>query len=365
MKSHIESIDFVRGIAIILVFSYHCHIVIFPGTEGLIYNDFFLDFTKNSLRSILLNLSPAALGWTGVQLFLVISGFLIHLGTIKKNLAFDGIKFYNKRFWRIYPPYLIVLLMFSIFHYGSLGNVLSHVLLIHNLSDKYFYGISGSFWSLALEVQLYLVYPAYLYLYKKVGANRALLVVAAIAAVSLAYQKVNNINTFSFETSVFKFWIIWVAGAHLAHAFSQRKRLFKINGIQLFLITLLLPLVRFTTLYGSIMPYISTLYYVILMEWLLYRHHTTDTKVITLVANIGLISYSIYLIHQPIINPIIRYFAFVDNSPRIIAVSLGCFGLISLISIFTYKYMELYSIQLGEDFYKKILKRKLLKNAQE
>lgn len=86
-----------------MVVLYHFELALFPGFEEMRHKD-----TKH----IILNLSPTAYGWIGVQLFLIISGFLIHLGFLSRNDSLNTSTFYSKRFWRIYPPYLIVLLIF-------------------------------------------------------------------------------------------------------------------------------------------------------------------------------------------------------------------------------------------------------------
>lgn len=38
------------------------------------------------------------------------------------------------------------------------GQLASHIFLLHNLDQRTFFGINGSFWSVAAEVQLYMLY---------------------------------------------------------------------------------------------------------------------------------------------------------------------------------------------------------------
>src|SRR5580693_8465133 len=108
---HIRKLDILRGIAIISVFLVHSQECLYPNYGAVAYNSSHV-LDVHDLKSIILNFSPSAFGWSGVNLFLLISGFLLHLGFLSSNKPFRPIDFFSKRFWRIYPPYLLVLLFF-------------------------------------------------------------------------------------------------------------------------------------------------------------------------------------------------------------------------------------------------------------
>lgn len=102
---HNDRIDVLRALAIILVFLHHAQICLFPGYHVSDYTEAGT-LAVTGLPSAILNFSPAAFGYTGVHLFLIISGFLIHMGTVRaetKGKTFEGGTFFSKRFWRIYP----------------------------------------------------------------------------------------------------------------------------------------------------------------------------------------------------------------------------------------------------------------------
>jgi peptidoglycan/LPS O-acetylase OafA/YrhL len=96
-EKHIDKIDILRGIAILLVVLYHSQLVLFPHFE---------EIGKRDTKTIILNLMPTAYGWIGVQLFLIVSGFLIHFGFLSRNGSLNLVSFYSRRFWRIYPRIL-------------------------------------------------------------------------------------------------------------------------------------------------------------------------------------------------------------------------------------------------------------------
>lgn len=126
-------------------------------------------------------------GFLGVDLFFVISGYLmttITINDIEKN-KFSFITFFEKRFKRILPAYLFFLLIISIL--GSLTFIytdiyklrLSIIKAIKFISNLYFSTGDSYFgaklsenpllhtWSLSIEMQFYLILPFVLVFFKK------------------------------------------------------------------------------------------------------------------------------------------------------------------------------------------------------
>ncbi len=358
MKRHIEKVDFLRGIAILLVFVYHASLVIFGlYYKNYNYSGFWLNYKSIPKIDVMLLFTPAAFGWSGVSLFLIISGFLIHYGTIKKDKFKPGL-FFNKRFWRIWPPYFVALTFFFIFKGPhDLLNFFSHLFLIHNLFDTTVYGINPSFWSLALEMQLYLIYPLYLFLYKKLGNNKSLCIIAAISIVSYYVAIIFKLNSAALDKSIFNYWLIWVLGAYLAHVYHNNKRIININGLQLILFFVTIILMQLTVLYSYVSLYILAVFYTLLMDWFLNSKIKISSNVCKFIINVGLCSYSIYLIHQPYLWEIINvvrfgFYSFIIMAPL-------AFLFLYFISRVTYKYLELPSIMLGNKFYSLHKRKKL------
>ena len=146
--------------------------------------------------------SPLRWGYLGVGLFLVLSGFCIHLPFARKrnevgSYDFNWRKFYLRRLWRLYPAYgasvigtFILLLLAThgssfVTAVPSFGDLFTHLTLTHGYFDRYFYGIVDVYWSLALEFQLYLAYPIFLYLFRKAGLTRS---IAFLTIASLAWR---------------------------------------------------------------------------------------------------------------------------------------------------------------------------------
>jgi peptidoglycan/LPS O-acetylase OafA/YrhL len=96
-KRHIEFLDQVRGIAIVVVFLFHA-LGTACGYEQLPWGHCFRDFSVSQSFLLLL---PFSFGWSGVAIFFVVSGFCIHLSFKRKA---DWPDFFVRRFFRIYPP---------------------------------------------------------------------------------------------------------------------------------------------------------------------------------------------------------------------------------------------------------------------
>jgi len=370
-KLHLEKFDFLRGIAILLVFTVHAWVGVFYPFEFLKYNGFWIDYKLLSREELFINFFPFAFGWTGVELFLIISGFLIHYGYLNSK-KFNLTLYFNKRFWRIYPPYLVILLFFA-FQTGintTLKDFFYHIFLIHNLDEQTISGINSSFWSLALEVQLYLIYPLFLYMRKKFGMRNAVIVVAALSITLSLLRVAFNIETLVYQTFVLRLWIVWVMGALLAEKYMRKQRLINLNGHHLILLLLFLISLSFTILYKYFSAFYFSIFYVLFIDWFINVKRRPANNIITqklyaFIVFLGFCSYSLYLIHKPLLDSWLRYFNFMNLHHiwfPFKAIDVGIiFLILVIISYSLYTLIELPSIRFGGIVYKKFL----MKNKTE
>ncbi len=192
------------------------------------------------------------LGYLGVPLFVLISGFCIHRrAAIKKaksgadqSTRLNWVEFWKKRFWRLYPPYLaaIVLSLSCAFWLHDRSNdlfqslipdLLTHLFLVHNLTAKYPVGLgNGAFWSLGMAEQLYLLYFPLFFLIRKRNAIFAALV-AAVTTISWrfwisssAMASVESIGGLGmWGMWPFSYWMHWSLGALAVDAYFGNSRL--------------------------------------------------------------------------------------------------------------------------------------------
>ena len=361
LVQHLKKVDFLRGVAIILVFLFHCHLIFFDPNSS--QNNILLHFT---IKNMLLNLSPSSIGWTGVPLFFIISGFLIHLGFVKNESTFKVSTFFSKRFWRIYIPYWLTLTLFLVMQLfsgdGSVqagrNDILFHIFTIYNFNDKYIYSINPSYWSLATEVQLYLIYPVMLLLRRLLGIKNCFLVICGISGCSLILGMIfNNFGTsYVYRYSPIQLWFIWAAGAYYAEAiYGKNLRIFKKVAWAVFLV-LYLGLITSTQFHftGNFSFWLATAACLVLFDGVLHSRVINIEKTLPkIIIFTGLCSYSFYLIHQPFLPQLLNFFGSGSASSLRMLSIVPAFILILLTSYLLYKLVELPSIRIG-----KILRRR-------
>lgn len=111
------------------------------------------------------------IGWMGVDLFFVISGFVIALSAFSliDKIGPSGFRrpFMKRRIARIMPLHYLTCLVFlafvipaSVLAHEFLGNLIGHLGFFHNLSWRWSGAINGPNWSVAVEMQFYLLIMA-------------------------------------------------------------------------------------------------------------------------------------------------------------------------------------------------------------
>ncbi len=135
-------------------------------------------------------------GWLGVDIFFVLSGFVLcapFLAYLKSEQTFPNMRHYTiRRAARIIPAYyaqLILLALLStlgIMHIpANASDYLTHAFFIQNLVSLKGEVINGSYWSLPVEVHYYFTLPTLFFLFKKYGVRR---VVPLVLIAMFAYR---------------------------------------------------------------------------------------------------------------------------------------------------------------------------------
>jgi peptidoglycan/LPS O-acetylase OafA/YrhL len=229
------SIDLLRGIAALAVFLFHAEGMVWrrQGTLDMFQGravEFFSSRSALDLGSYL----SFGLGFLGVPLFFVISGFCIHLPLAGKAAPLDPRSFAVRRFLRLYPLYLVVVVVVTALLSLKPGNdglvswpnFLGHLVFWHfNVPPGApGMGVSPVLWSIAVEVQFYVLYALLLPVLRRAGFGRSALVFLGTGLVyRLLFAGLDGAHAFPrpLDPSLFapaRFGE-WLLGAWIAEAF--------------------------------------------------------------------------------------------------------------------------------------------------
>jgi peptidoglycan/LPS O-acetylase OafA/YrhL len=149
-------------------------------------------------------------GRFAVVVFIVLSGFSLALSPACHGWRLDGIsRFAQRRAWRILPAYWAAL-AFSLAvawliapqpGHGTPGakSVLVNGLMVQNIVGAH--SPNAAFWSMAVEAQLYLVFPLLLLIVRRRGATVMVATVTlVVASVGIAGPHISRVDTFVIQS---------------------------------------------------------------------------------------------------------------------------------------------------------------------
>ena len=356
MKNYRPEIDGLRAIAVISVIIYHSYIT-------------FLDY----------KILPG--GFLGVDIFFVISGYLIAsiiLNEIREFNKFSFINFYERRARRILPALLLVIfsclpVAYFILMPGEIiefsYSLISSLAFISNIFFYYaglVYGAENTLlkpllhtWSLSVEEQFYLIFPILAILIIKFAKKYFFHILILGFFISLFYSIVTSQNNteLNFYIILSRSWELLV-GVLLATLEQKYKRFFNKKIIsEIFSIVGLILIIFGFCFYSDQMKLPSYLSLLPVGGTALIIWFASEDGVITkilstkILVGIGLISYSLYLWHFPIFS-FIRIGGFDPSKLNIF--------IISIFFIFVFSFLSFYFIEKPFRNKKRIARSKLI-----
>jgi peptidoglycan/LPS O-acetylase OafA/YrhL len=329
---HRPDIDGLRAVAVIPVVLFHAGIIYFGG------------------------------GYIGVDVFFVISGFLITgilLEDIRKE-RFSIASFYERRARRILPALFVVLLFASIAAYRLLmpneardygRSLIATLFFVSNIAFSremgYFDGPAElkpllHTWSLAVEEQFYILYPLFLFLITRFFRKKYATAISSVLVVSFAYSvwRVHTEPATSFYLATTRAWELLIGGLLAIQTVPKLRGKFAANlvgfaglgliayGVFAFSAATPFPGARaiFPCLGAALIIYSGMEVQTLLAKFLSLKP----------MVFVGLISYSLYLWHWVIIVYTKQYFGHSltgRESLVVIAASFVC-------STLAWKYVE-------------------------
>ena len=307
-EKRISVLDGLRGVAITLVVLYHtfsCH------KENIPWANTYHSFPIFKF------------GFLGVQLFFLISGFVIYM-SLEKSESFKS--FIYKRWLRLFPAMLIAtifIFIYSVFFiktfaYPHLINALPGLLFLEPkwlslLFDTQIEPLEGVFWTLYVEFKFYVLFGISYFYFRKNAINLlSFLFAGALICEITRFLHVDyllNKSIFSFFQNFIHFgW--FVAGIWFYEA---RKNALRSSYIKSTIAALLssayMGLYSFNMGFGSGLgtPVIGMLLYLFFVSsfHINFIKEVLSSKLLIL---IGFISYPYYLIHERLMVKLTMYF---------------------------------------------------------
>jgi len=350
-------LDGVRGVAILLVLGWHyvSNLVVAEPGSAIAYL-----------------LVPLRLSWSGVDLFFVLSGFLIAGNLIdNKNTENYFRVFYLRRVCRIFPMYFLLLALFILVSNTAISALPAYAWLFDRPFPLWTYatftqniamGIRGDLganwlavtWSLAVEEQFYLVIPFLIY-----ALSRRMLVAALVVGIAIA-----PILQFDFLGMLSHVAIPWRSGALLmgvclallvrwgpfmAVVTRQRRGVWAIFGV--FLAGAAVLTLRSSGFGVLGYLWLGSMYAVfVLIAFAFTGSFVSRPLGSPSIVWFGQRSYGIYLLHQAVsggVHGLLR-----GQAPRLATVSdavatLLALGATLLLAEIFYRYLELPAIRYG------------------
>ncbi|MEO5904882.1 MAG: acyltransferase [Gemmatimonadaceae bacterium] len=316
-SNRLPALDSLRGFAALFVMMYHITMQATPqSAPAIAFKQLF------------------SLGWTGVDLFFVLSGFLITglLVAAKGSTNYFRV-FYARRALRILPLYYATLIvLFGVPLFVTLPNdfVLSfrdqiwfwtYLQNFHWLGAK-FSGLTGPLWSLAIEEQFYLVWPLLILLASR---RQALWICTGCVLLSVAYriyaiQSVPHLDTYYVTQARLDGLSIGSAIALLSSDRAWLRRIRKLTPVIAIGVTVLLAATG-ASIQGAERPLYPSLYLSIALIYgcLLIVALTTSFEGPSRILKsrflqfYGRYSYALYVVHVPIMTVLWHFGVTPDN----------------------------------------------------
>ena len=308
VRPQVVGLDGLRGLAALYVVLFHCWLYTFPG------------YPNSSAPRWLDGLM---FGRLAVVFFLVLSGFSLAISPARKSWRSDGVGTYlRRRAWRILPPYWAALVMSLIISWfvvpaSHFGPPTGDSLLVYGLVAQDIFTAptpNGAFWSIGVEAELYLVFPLLLAVRRRFGA--AVLVACVtlpVVARGLMAPDANPVEGANQLTPhLAPVFVAGMVGAGIVVASDRVRRL----PWGWFAVLAAAPVVALGVIRGSVWT-VTHYFWVDLavapaMTMMIAAVATGRSAVLTRLLNarpvrgLGGFSYSLYLIHLPIVMAVIR-----------------------------------------------------------
>jgi peptidoglycan/LPS O-acetylase OafA/YrhL len=314
LRAHhrIEVIDLLRGLSCLGVLFYHVRIDLWIGWWRITrYPQEYSSFAK---AMAWLSIPTPFLGYA-ILLFFLISGFCIHYPNTLSDTKPCWKIYFKRRFWRIYPTYLIAILFTSVISYfchmkwGDIDWNFERIFRVATVSQNYPPGngqflTNPSLWTIPLEIEFYALYPLAFFCILKFGFFTLLILSVGFSVLGIYLTRLGLQWVSYTSLLLWPSWLLgaWIASLHRENKLSKLKIVPVSSMLILFLVIALASRLKNWegwTQYASWTGFYFTLFLVFLR----FEKSITGLRenlFFKSLAWLGQISFSLYLIHFPL-----------------------------------------------------------------
>ena len=292
-----------------------------------------------------------------ILLFFLISGFCIHYPNTLSDSKPCWKIYFKRRFWRIYPTYLIAILLTSVISYfchiqwGDIDWNFERILRVATVSQNYPPGngqflTNPSLWTIPLEIEFYVLYPLAFFCILKFGFFTLLILSVGFSVLGIYLTKI-GLHWVSF-TSLF-LWPSWLLGAWIAslHRESKLSKLKILPVSSILILFLIIALASRLQKWEEWTQYAgwTGFYFALFLVFLRFEKSISrrrENLFFKSLAWLGKISFSLYLIHFPLFKLFgFMHRSYFDEKPANFLISLAYLIPVCLLAWIFYRLIEL------------------------
>lgn len=335
LPNRLLAFDGLRALAIFMVFNVH-----FVGK--------FISVNYYSTGLMFDVLSTLNAGHIGVDLFFILSGYLIFMSLSKvTDFDFKGfVHFFTKRAFRLIPAHAVVLGYITLRYHAELSDFFANVIFIP-IFDSSYLNLNHVTWSLAYEWIFYIVISLMFLVKTKLNVefrfskylDIVCLTVLSLTAAYFLDFSVARMLCFSLGSTLYVFS---ASGKRIPSVFNRTSTF----------AALCIAVAAHTAIWALYCKLMSPLeieiYYLSVgLTWLLLTISVLNNQVgnsifsSKILVIIGQCSYSFYLVHQTVMNECLKYIGWPTSDFEILGYLMFYFFLSFIVSYILYRIIEL------------------------
>lgn len=364
VQDRLQWVDQTKGLAILAIILFH----------------FFQNYPERIHLVTSLDRNGARLGYAAVDIFFIMAGFNTSY-VITSSSQKDWIKLFNidwkswlkKRLLRLYPTYILAVIcsvsLYYLFGRLEIRNVFNFILSCMGLAGYKFQAINPGFWFFTVILQAYLVTPIIFYICKSKPQNFLLLGITvgclnklacfAVSSNSEAFLFLlqdNFLGSYFFQLCLGLYWGFIFANNQVFRKvdFTIATGVFLVGLIVYF--TMVISKIKIIYMLGFDLVFTPLFF---LLSYLIFDYLATKewlNKRLNFFSLIGVYSYQIYLIHQPLYFSLLKYMAKYISINSYLKMGIILVIILTIIGGYTYLFVKL------ETFLRKFLE-KLIKQT--